>query len=150
MTAAPSVDDHVQIQQLFALFAHVFDNRELRDLDLVFTKDAVIELTKGAGREFVGLDAIAEFVDSLSPEAPDHHTLDTALFAGADGTVRARSRYLAVLVDGSVHNGDFFDELVRTPEGWRIRRRVSVPRFPLGEQVPVPSERLDAWRPIRG
>ncbi|GAB1820562.1 nuclear transport factor 2 family protein [Herbidospora sp. RD11066] len=125
-----SYEDVSDIRALLALFSHVFDNRELDDLHRVFTDDAVIELKRGAGRLVEGLPAIAEFSDVLGPDGPDHQTLDIHVYVDDTGTVRGRSRYLAILADGSVHNGDYLDELARTPEGWRIRRRVSVPRYP--------------------
>lgn len=149
MSALP---DRAEVQQLFALFSHVFDNGDLAGLGLVFTEDAVIELV-GPGREFAGLDAIAGLVTALGRESPDHHTLDTVLLPGdpgADGAARARSRYLAVLPDGSVHNGDYYDDLRLTEGGWRIARRISVPRYPLGGPFTPPKGLLDAWRVDKG
>lgn len=125
-----SFHDVADIRATLALFAHVFDNKEVAELGRVFTPDAVIELTRGPGRVISGLPAIGEFAVGLGSGSPDHHTLDTHVFVDAEGAVRARSRYLAVLPDGSVHNGDYLDVLARTPDGWRIQRRVSVPRYP--------------------
>ncbi|MDX6741092.1 nuclear transport factor 2 family protein [Actinocorallia sp. A-T 12471] len=151
MSAPLRYADRLEITQVLALFTHAFDNAETADLDLVFTKDAVIELRR-TGREVVGLDAIAEFSVALSEgHAPDHQTLDTVLIAETPGRVRARSRYLAVLPDGAVHNGDFLDLLLLTGEGWRIARRVAVPRYPLGEPiVPLPEGYEAPWRPRNG
>ncbi|GAB2825432.1 hypothetical protein GCM10022221_24400 [Actinocorallia aurea] len=146
MTAPLRYADRLEILQVLALFAHVFDNAETEGLGLVFTKDAVVEMRR-SGREVAGLDAIAEFTQALAGGAPDHHTLDTVLIAETPGRVRARSRYLAVLPDGSVHNGEFLDILLLTDQGWRIARRVSVPRYPLGEPiVPLPDGFIDPWR----
>lgn len=128
--------DIAEIRQLLALFAHVFDNGEADALDQVFAEDGTIELA-GNSRVFHGLAAIREFNLSLGPQSPDHHTLDTVLTVDPDGTVRARSRYLAVLADGSVHNGDYLDVIVRTPKGWRIGHRRSVPRYPAPATGPV-------------
>ncbi|MFC6084173.1 nuclear transport factor 2 family protein [Sphaerisporangium aureirubrum] len=125
-----SIEDVSDIRATLALFSHVFDNREVGDLHRVFTDDAVIEMTRGAGRIVDGLPAIAEFSLALGPEGPDHQTLDSHVFVDDAGAVRARSRYLAILQDGSVHNGDYLDVLERSPAGWRISRRVSIPRYP--------------------
>jgi hypothetical protein len=141
-----SAGDLARIRQTLAAFAHVFDNHEVDQLHLVFAPDAVIELTRGAGSVKRGLAEIAGFAASLPPHGLDHHTLDTVVFVGDDGVVRARSRYLAVLADQSVHNGDYLDELVRTEDGWRIARRISVPRIPRGEQVPLSAADVAAWR----
>ncbi|MER6178447.1 nuclear transport factor 2 family protein [Streptosporangium sp. NPDC001681] len=130
-----SLEDVSDIRGTLALFSHLFDNGEVADLGQVFTEDAVIKLTRGAGRSVRGLPAIGEFALSLRPHGPDHQTLDTHVFVDGDGVVRARSRYLAVLPDGSVHNGDYLDVLRRTPQGWRIGLRVSVPRYPLANGI---------------
>ncbi|MFJ3778135.1 nuclear transport factor 2 family protein [Streptomyces sp. NPDC090075] len=125
--------DLEELRRLLAHFAHVFDNGDTEALEEVFTEDAVIVLA-GPGREIQGLAAIREFNTALGDRSPDHHTLDTVFSvepADPEGTVRARSRYLAVLPDGNVHNGDYLDILVRTPKGWRIAHRRSVPRYPV-------------------
>ncbi|GGU94655.1 hypothetical protein GCM10010495_00030 [Kitasatospora herbaricolor] len=119
-----------EIRRLFALFSHVFDNGEVDALDQVFAADGVVELAR-TGSVFQGLDAIRKFNLSLGEHSPDHHTVDTVLSVDEDGTVRGRSRYLAILPDGTLHNGDYFDVLVHTEAGWRIAYRRSVPRYPL-------------------
>ncbi|MFE9429201.1 nuclear transport factor 2 family protein [Kitasatospora sp. NPDC006697] len=129
-TPALSPADTEEIRTLLARFSHVFDNGDLDGLAQVFAADGTIELAR-TGAVFAGLAAIREFNQRLGAQSPDHQTLDTVLTAQPDGTVRARSRYLAILPDGSVHNGDYFDELVRTADGWRIAHRRSVPRYPL-------------------
>ena len=130
MATELTTHDIEEIRQLLARFAHVFDNGEREQLDQVFTEDGIIELVRSESRFFHGLDAIKNFNKALGPQSPDHHTLDTVLTVDPDGTVRGRSRYLALLADGSIHNGDYLDVLRRTPEGWRIALRRSVPRYP--------------------
>lgn len=144
--AGLSAGDLARIRQTLAAFAHVFDNQDVDLLHLVFTDDAVIELTRGIGSVRRGLAEIGEFASSLPNHGLDHHTLDTVVFVGDDGVVRARSRYLAILADQSVHNGDYLDELARTDAGWRIARRISVPRIPRGEQQPLAPADIAAWR----
>ncbi|GII95970.1 nuclear transport factor 2 family protein [Sinosporangium siamense] len=129
---ALSSEDTAAVQRLLALFTHTFDNQQVDVFDRVFTEDAAIELRK-TGRVVRGLAAIRELSLAIGAAGPDHHTLDTYLWADREGVVRGRSRYIAVLADGSTHNGDFLDTFARTPEGWRIRLRVSAPRFPLEE-----------------
>jgi uncharacterized protein (TIGR02246 family) len=139
MTPRVSLGDDAEIRQLLARFPHAFDNADADALGEVFTADAVIVLA-GNGREFHGLTAIREFSAALGPHSPDHQTLDTVLTpdpGDPEGTVFAQSRYLAILPDGSVHNGDYLDRLARTPQGWRIAHRRSVPRYPLPGQVGV-------------
>ncbi|CCH32012.1 nuclear transport factor 2 family protein [Actinosynnema sp. NPDC047251] len=150
MSAAPTREEIAAVDQVCALFPHVFDNRDLDRFPLVFTEDAVIRLTMGTGREVRGLDAIREFAVAIGPDRVDHHTLDSVVTRAPDDppdVLRVRSRYLAVLADGGVTNGDYLDEFHRTWAGWRIALRISVPRFPRGPVVPVPDEVLARWLP---
>ncbi|MCX4745006.1 nuclear transport factor 2 family protein [Kitasatospora sp. NBC_01287] len=129
MTQFSAPADQEEIRRLLALFSHAFDNADAELIAEVFAPDGTIELAR-TGARFEGLAAIQAFSRDLGATSPDHHTLDTVLTPQPDGTVRARSRYLAILADGSVHNGDYFDVLVRTDQGWRIAERRSVPRYP--------------------
>ncbi len=145
MTTKLSAADIAEIGQTLALFSHVCDNRQDDALGLVFTEDVVFEFAR-SGRTLRGLGEVREFLRAVPPDAPNHQTQDTAVLVDEDGTVRALSRYLAILVDGSVTNGDYEDVLVRLDAGWRIRSRRSVHRYPreAGEQA---STRGEAWLP---
>ncbi|MEV4559591.1 nuclear transport factor 2 family protein [Kitasatospora sp. NPDC049285] len=129
MPADPTPTDAEQLRQLLARFSHAFDNADDEALGTVFAADGVIELAR-TGAVFTGLEEIRKFARDLGPTSPDHQTVDTVLTADPDGTVRGRSRYLVLLADGSVHNGEYLDRYVRTPDGWRIAHRRSVPRYP--------------------
>ncbi|HEV2634431.1 MAG TPA: nuclear transport factor 2 family protein [Actinocrinis sp.] len=145
MSDRPDPADLAEIHQVLALFPHVFDTKDEHGLGLVFSADAEIELTRGAGSVKRGLAEIRAFAQAIADDSLDHHTLNTVVFVDDAGVVRARSRYLAILADQSVHNGDYYDTLVHTPDGWRIRQRISVPRFPQGGQVPPSPDAVDAW-----
>ncbi|MFI6581781.1 nuclear transport factor 2 family protein [Embleya sp. NPDC050493] len=149
MTAGPTLraEDVAEIHDTLALFAHVFDNDDIAELGRVFTEDAVIENTIGSGYTIDGLASARQFTGRRSPDTPDHQTLDTVLLVDASGTVRARSRYIATLIDGEVHGGDYYDILEHTARGWRIRYRVSVPRHPILDRIDLPAQFADAWRP---
>ncbi|MER7708696.1 nuclear transport factor 2 family protein [Kitasatospora sp. NPDC097605] len=133
MTTELTPTDAEQLRQLLARFSHAFDNADDEALGTVFAADGVIELAR-TGAVFTGLAQIRTFARELGAESPDHQTLDSVLTPEADGTVRGRSRYLVLLADGGVHNGEYHDRYVRTPDGWRIAHRRSVPRYPLRPQ----------------
>ncbi|WP_345016301.1 nuclear transport factor 2 family protein [Saccharothrix violaceirubra] len=136
-----------QVDQVRALFPHVFDNQDTDRFHLVFTEDAVIELTMGSGKRVEGIAAIQEFAKAIGPGRVDHHTLDSVVTRAQDDpdTLRVISRYLAITADGTVHNGDYLDEFRKTEQGWRMARRISVPRFPTGPGVP--HEDRSHWLP---
>jgi hypothetical protein len=146
-TPGVSATDIAEIHQTLSWFAHAFDNNDADSIGRVFTDDAVVEGTVGRGYTIRGIDACAEFCRNRHPDTPDHNTSDIVVFVDDEGVVRARSRYFAPLIDGSVHAGDFFDVLTLTPVGWRISYRVSVPRNPTLEMTLPPKSFLDAWAP---
>ncbi|WP_072803197.1 nuclear transport factor 2 family protein [Rhodococcoides yunnanense] len=147
MTEPLTVEDDLAIRRTLALFSHVFDNGRHDLLHLVFTDDMVLENTVGNGFVHNGIDEAAQFTRNFQVGTVDHHTVDSVIWRDVGGTVRARSRYLATVADGAVHGGDYFDELVRTSEGWRIRYRLTVPRIPPFERRPVSREFLEQWDP---
>ncbi|WP_261556410.1 nuclear transport factor 2 family protein [Frankia tisae] len=146
MTGVLPRDDALAIQEILALFAHVFDNNDVAGLGLVFTSDVRVDIGLGPSRTYRGLAEFADYVRSRSAAEPDHHTVNTSLLPQEDGSVRARSRYLGVNLEGRLTSGEFLDVLVCTPRGWRISYRRSVPRTPrpAGTGVPV-SQVLEPW-----
>ncbi len=147
MTRELSTSDITGIHQTLALFAHAVDNKETDALSLVFTDDVTIEIGVGKGTVLHGLDAFRDYVRRLPADAADHQTVDTIILVDSDGTVRARSRYLAVRADGSITNGDYLDIVTRTPRGWRINYRRTVHRYPRVDGLIGPTAITDEWRP---
>jgi hypothetical protein len=150
MTETLTAADVVELRQLLAMFIHVFDNADAESMELVFTKDGRYESTIGRRFFLENRDEIQEFTSRFTVGTLDHHTLDMIVFVDAEGTVRVRSRYVAVMGDGSIHNGDYFDVVVRTPDGWRISYRLSLPRIPPLDRAELPPGYLDAWIPRKG
>ncbi|MCF2527155.1 nuclear transport factor 2 family protein [Yinghuangia soli] len=149
MSAARTVTaaDLAEIHLALAQFGHVFDNGDADELGEVFTEDVTVENTIGLGYSIPGIGQAAAFTRARRPDTPDHQTLDTVVLVGDDGIVRARSRYIATLVDGRVHGGDYYDIVEPTSAGWRISYRVSVPRHPVLAATELPAEFAEQWRP---
>lgn len=143
-----SATDHAEILQTLTRLAHAFDNNLVDSLGLIFTADVQVELGQVDGGESQGLDAIRELLTARPDVAPDHQTVGTVLLVGPDGTVRARSRYVATHPDGSTTSGDYLDVLIRTADGWRISFFRSVLRYPADPAgVPRPTGITDEWIP---
>lgn len=124
-----TTDDIVQIHQLLALYGHAADAPTQDRLGEVFTEDAVFH-SNASGLHFEGLPAIrAWFAQGKPPHPPSHHTTNVHVHTD-DETVRVKSKYLAINPEtGLPRSGDYDDVVVRTPDGWRIRERVSTDRF---------------------
>lgn len=65
------------------------------------------------------------------------HATNTVVRKDGDGA-RAWSKGFTVNVDGSVASFVYEDQLVRTTDGWRIRRRKVSPRREPGRGVELP------------
>ena len=144
-TALPALD-YYEIQQLYARFVHTLDTAEDggNAFANVFTADGVF--IDAGGKRYDGHDQLAAFaredpdgrkgptnvahyvtniaVDATPPGARGHGyllTVTTAPPAPAAAGGRGRGAVRAV-TDG----GQYWDDLVRTPAGWRIRMRTLV------------------------
>lgn len=57
-----------------------------------------------------------------------HHVTNIVLDEQPDRTVRALSKYLGVMADGSVASGTYRDTIRLGDDGWRITHRIVRPR----------------------
>jgi 3-phenylpropionate/cinnamic acid dioxygenase small subunit len=144
-----SVDasDIIEIHQLLGLYGHVVDAKDWDRFTELFEADAVLDYTGvRAPRVFHGLSEIAGyFRDAHHPSA--HYVTNIVVFQDG-GEVRVKSKFFAPYTR-TAHDprrwfgGDYDDVVVRTPEGWRFRRRVCAGRwqFTPGEQEELPEHR---------
>lgn len=118
--------DIVAIQQILALYGHLLDDRDWPRLAEVFTENAIFDAADTGGGPAVHslkeLQAMFDNPRTMHPLA--HHITNPYVWQEADGTVHARSKIVGILTEGKVGSGSYFDTLVRTPAGWRIRKRV--------------------------
>lgn len=128
------ISDRMAIQQLLVDYATAIDQRRFDDLDRLFTPDAYIDY-----RAMGGIDGpfpeVKAWLAGVLPNFPAYYHLvgnfdirlngDTATgrtmcfnpmqLSGQEGSGTGRVLFCALWYD---------DEFVRTPEGWRMTRRV--------------------------
>lgn len=76
-----------------------------------------------------GLSAAREAAISLGEANPlAHHVTNIVVEEAPDGTVRALSKYLGVMTDGSVGSGTYEDTIIKDGAAWKITHRVVRPR----------------------
>ena len=126
-----NAEDTIAIHQLIALYGHAVDMPDQSLLPEVFTQDAVFDGRPCGSEEHVGLAAICAFFALGKPPHPlVHHTTNCWVREHA-GKVLVKAKFLyRNPVDGNICLGDYDDEVVKTPAGWRIRRRTVTPRDP--------------------
>jgi hypothetical protein len=128
------ISDRLEIQQLLVAYSTAIDTRQFDDLDLVFTPDAYIDY-----RALGGIDGkfpeVKAWLAEVLPNFPAYSHLlgnfDLRVTRSPEGDTAA-SRTLCF--NPMVLGGDtqqvlfcglwYVDEFVRTPDGWRMTRRV--------------------------
>lgn len=119
-----SAQDLVEIQQLYSKYNWALDSGDSKGYADTFTADGVFNNN-------VGREAIVKFADGFHAGLGSHvrhwntNLLITPTSSGANGSV-----YL-VLVDFAtkpasiVTSASYSDELVKTPQGWRFKKRAT-------------------------
>ena len=131
---ALALEDRLAVTELIALHGHLVDGGELDRCDEVFTSDVVYDLSDFGQGEVTGLTAFKEAALARGAKNPvAHHVTNVVIEEVADGRVRARSKGLGIMADGSCGSVTYEDVVVRGEAGWRIcRRKVVARRVPLG------------------
>lgn len=121
--------DLLAIQDLLALYGHVVDDADWQRLRDVFSLDGVFDL-EAIGRGRASGTAELQIFFSQLDHPLAHHTTNVMIEADRKGGAHVRSKYLVVSDDGRIRTGEYHDDVVHTPSGWRIRQRTVVPRRP--------------------
>ena len=127
-TSAPP--DIEQIRAVITLYAKALDRRDYESLRRVFTADATGNYHEAGS--YKGVDALMDLMQrALSQCAGTQHLLGS-MDVEVHGDVATASTYLQAIHVGKNPGfegklltiwGEYRDELVRTPQGWRISSR---------------------------
>jgi hypothetical protein len=130
---ALSRGDVVEIQQVQALYGHALDASDQSLFAKVFAEDLIFD-GRGAGRGtyFEGRAALAAWFAAMPLPRPLHYSMNVRVYE-QDGEVRVKGKWMTrAISDRMIYLGDYEDVMVRTPEGWRIKRHTVVLRDPAG------------------
>lgn len=119
--------DMILIQQLLARYGHALDNADWDTLASLFTDDASIDYTSArAAAVHHGIDDIVGYFRAANHPAA-HHVTNVVIDAEADpaGRVEVISKFIAPFtrernVPTRLFGGDYRDEVVKTPDGWKF------------------------------
>ena len=139
MLSLAEISDRLEIQQLLVDYSTAIDQRRFGDLDNVFTPDAYIDY-----RALGGIDGrypeVKKWLSEVLPTFQVYAHMLGNFSVRIDGDT-ASSRVICfnpmVLAGDSTGLKDqvlfcglwYDDEFVRTPEGWRMTRRVETKVF---------------------
>jgi hypothetical protein len=129
-----TAQDLVDIQQLYAKYNWALDSGDSQGYASTFTPDGVFNSNDGH-------DAIVKFADTFHAGLGSHvKHWNTNLMITPTATGAAGQVYL-VLVDFGVKpativtSASYTDELVKTPQGWRFKKRTTK-----GDTAPAPKQ----------
>ncbi|MBU6268457.1 MAG: nuclear transport factor 2 family protein [Sphingomonadales bacterium] len=125
--------DIVAIQQLEAFVHHAVDHDDQSWFPLAFTEDAVFDSTAcgNGGRRFEGIEAIKGFFALGKPPHPALHHMTNCYVYEQDGQVMVKMKWLVPnLANESFFGGENTDVVVKTAQGWRVKERRAVMKYP--------------------
>ena len=128
-------DDHIAINSLINLYGHVIDERQWSRMGELFTDDVVFDLSDFNGQTLEGLETLRETFRALDAHPLAHHATNI-LIEAVDGEITVLSKGIGMYRD-HVGSTVYRDRLRKTPQGWRIARRVAAKRR--YETIPEPS-----------
>ncbi|GAB3741511.1 nuclear transport factor 2 family protein [Microlunatus parietis] len=126
-----STADRLAIHELISLHGHLADDRRHDDLAELLTEDAAYDVSDFGLGTVRGLPALTDLFRTAPGDQPRGHHVTNVIVTeepGLDDVARVRSKGIAVMADGRADTVGYDDEVVRTPAGWRIRRRKVVAR----------------------
>jgi hypothetical protein len=131
-----TTQDYVDIQQLYATLTEHLDIGTDAGARYAngYTADGVLEAEDG--KVYKGRAAIIEFAkaNGKGPMNVHHLTYDAIIDAAPGGAVgRSRVTLVSMVPPGKpkgLGGGQYLDDLVKTPDGWRIKKRTYIPGEP--------------------
>ncbi len=119
--------DRLELHELPGRYGDAIDDRDWDRLGQIFTDDAVFDLTDLGARKLEGLDDIKAFMDTEATH-PRTHTMTNIYVDETDGGVKLNFRIVALLPEGRVGTASYYDDVVKTDQGWRVKHRVTTLR----------------------
>ena len=115
--------DRLELLELPGRYGDAIDDRDWDGLARIFTADATFDLTDLGVPMLVGLPAIQRFMDKDAQHPRTH--LMTNIYVNETPTgVQQRFRIVAMREGGKVGSASYYDDVVKTPDGWRVKDRV--------------------------
>ena len=115
--------DRIELHELPGRYGDAIDDRDWARLDRIFTPEAVFDLTDLGGPRLEGLAAIKRFMDEEA-QHPRTHLMTNVYVDETAGGVHLFFRIVALLPDRVVGTASYYDDVVKTPAGWRVSNRV--------------------------
>ena len=130
------ISDRFEIMDLLVDYCTAIDSKDIDALDLIFTEDALIDYSKAGGPKG-NLKMIKKFLMDNLGNLPRQHMISNYKIRINGDTADSRClchNPLELPRQGDVLEVAFWglwynDKLIRTPNGWRIKEKVSEPCY---------------------
>lgn len=113
--------DRLELQELPCRYGDMIDDRDWAGLEKIFLDDAKFVLPKAT---IEGLSAIQAFMDSPARNHPRTHLMTNIYVDEVGEATIMHFRLVGMLPDGRMWSVRYRDEVVKTPDGWRVAHRV--------------------------
>lgn len=114
--------DRLELYEIPGRYGDAIDDRNWDNLRRIFTDDAVFDLTGVGSRRLVGIDDIVSFMENEAAH-PRTHMMTNIYADAADGGAELRFRIVALLGGGRTGTASYYDHVVNTGDGWRVKHR---------------------------
>lgn len=115
--------DRVELHELPGRYGDAIDDRNWDGLDRIFTPDGVFDLTDLGVPLLDGLPAIKKFMDEDAQHPKTHMMTNIYVDETSDG-VKMFFRIVAMQSKGLMGTASYYDDVVKTDDGWRVKHRV--------------------------
>ena len=119
--------DRLELHELPGRYGDAIDDRDWEGLARIFTDDATFDLTDLGVPMLTGLPAIKRFMD-VDAEHPLTHMMTNIYVDETPSGVTMNFRIVALRKGGLVGTASYYDIVVKTPDGWRVKERVTTRR----------------------
>ena len=116
--------DRLELHELPGRYGDTIDDRAWERLPRIFTQDAVFDLTDLGAPRLVGVEEIHRFMDEEAAH-PRTHMMTNIYVDDDDDAVRMYFRIVALIGQGRTGTASYYDEVVKTADGWRVKHRVT-------------------------
>ena len=114
--------DRLELHELPGRYGDAIDDRNCDRLRQLFTDDAIFDLTGVGLRQLDGIEDIVHIMD-VAAQHPKTHMLTNIYLDDGGESVTMNFRIVALLGKGLVGTASYYDTVVKTPDGWRVKHR---------------------------
>lgn len=113
--------DRLELYELPGRYGDLIDDRNWEGPSRIFLDDAKFVLPNFT---MEGLDGIRTFMDDKSRRHPRTHLMTNIYVDETDEGTIMHSRLVGMLPDGRMRSVRCRDQVIKTPQGWRVAHRV--------------------------